>query len=105
MIFIDSEKHQTQLTMRFFFFKKKSSYPVVSEACIAWFQSYLSEIIFFISVENQLSDCRRIMCGLLKGSILGPLLPLIYLNDMLQAVNSNLFLYADNSCFIKDIKQ
>ena len=78
MILIDSEKHQTQLTMRFFFFFfKKGPYPVVSEACIAWFQSYLSEIIFFVSVENQLSDYRRIMCGLLKGSILGPLLPLI----------------------------
>ena len=78
MILIESEKHQTQLTMRFFFFlKKKGPYPVVSETCIAWFQSYLSEIIFFVSVENQLSDYRRIMCGLLKGSILGPLLPLI----------------------------
>ena len=35
-----------------------------------------------------------------KGSILGPLLFLIYVNDMPQAVKSNLFLYADDSCLV-----
>ena len=55
------------------------------------------ERIFFISIENQLSNYGRISCGIPQGSILGPLLFLIYVNDMPQAVNSNLFLYADDS--------
>ena len=43
-----------------------------SEGCITWFQSYISEIIFFISIENQLSDYGIISCGVSQGSILGP---------------------------------
>ena len=39
-------------------------------------------------------------CGVPQGSILGPLLFLIYVNDMSQAVKSNLFLYADDSCLV-----
>ena len=35
-----------------------------------------------------------------QGSILGPLLFLIYVNDMPQAVKSNLLLYADDSCLM-----
>ena len=44
-----------------------------SEGCIAWFQSYLSEGIFFIGIQNQVSDYGRILCGVPQGSILGPL--------------------------------
>ena len=33
-------------------------------ACIAWFQSYFSKRIFFISRENQLSDYGRISCDI-----------------------------------------
>ena len=76
----------------------------LSEGCITWFQSYLSEI-FFISIENQLSDYGRSSCGVPQGLILGPLLFLIYVNDMPQAVNSNLFLYADDSCLMCQHKE
>ena len=79
-----------------------------SEECITWFLSYLSERIFFVSIENQLSDYGKIYCGVLQCSILGPLLFLIYVNDMLKAMNSDLLLYADDSCLIfqyKDVEE
>ena len=71
-----------------------------SDKCIRWFRPYLYERIFFIEIENRLSDFRKVLCGVPQGSILGPLLFLIYVNDMPQAVKSNLFLYADDSCLM-----
>ena len=76
-----------------------------SEWCITWLQSYLSERIFFISLENQLSDYGRISCGVPQGSVLGPLLFLIYVNGMSQAVKSNLFLYDEDWCLMFQHKE
>ena len=39
-------------------------------------------------------------CGILQGSILGPLLFLPYIYDLPQAVVSNLLLYADDTCIV-----
>ena len=66
-----------------------------SDKYIRWFRSYLYERIFFIEIENRF--CRY--CGV-YCSILGPLLFLFYVNDISQAVKSNLFLYVDNSCLM-----
>ena len=41
------------------------------------------------------------MCSSRQGSILGPLLFLVYVNDMGQAVKSNLFFYADDACLMR----
>ena len=79
-----------------------------SESTIKWFKSYLSERIFLVNIENKLSDFGEISCGVPQGSILGPLLFLIYVNDMLQAATSTLLLYAHNSCILyqhKDVMQ
>ena len=70
MILIDLQKAFDTINHQILFKRLKAM--GFSEGCIAWFQSYLSERIFFISTENQLFDYGRISCGVPQGSILGP---------------------------------
>ena len=42
----------------------------------------------------------KLLCGVPQGSIVGPLLFLLYVNDMPQAMNSDLLLYTDDTCLI-----
>ena len=67
---------------------------------VNWFHSYLTDRAFLISIENKYSSITKIFCGVPQGSILGPLLFLIYVNDMKQAVSSDLLLCADDSCLV-----
>ena len=71
-----------------------------SETVIQWFNSYLSDRIFKINLNITLSVPAKINCGVPQGSILGPLLFSLYVNDMSQAVNSELYLYADDACLL-----
>ena len=54
-------------------------------------------------------SCKEaVRCGVPQGSILGPLLFTLYVNDMLTAVNCDLCLYADDSLLQssgKDVKE
>ena len=70
------------------------------EQSIQWFRPYLCDQIVLVGTEIKLCDFRKISCGVPPGSILGPLLVLIYVNDMHQAVKQNLLLYADDSCLV-----
>ena len=79
---------------------KKLSAIGFSNHTIGWFKSYLSNRLFRVNLGNCYSNPSNITCGVPQGSILGPLLFLVYVNDMPQAVKSNQFLYADDSCLI-----
>ena len=79
---------------------KKMSLAGFSCQSITWFESYLSNRRFQVSIKNKYSNVANINCGVPQGSILGPLLFLLYVNDMPQAVDCELFLYADDSCLV-----
>ena len=68
-----------------------------SEKTVAWFKLYLSDRAFKVNINNHFSDLSKISCGVPLVSILGPLLFLLYVNNMPQATHSDLFLYPDDS--------
>ena len=79
-----------------------------SKRTVNWFKSYLSNRSFKVNLGNNFSQPASVSCGVPQGSILGPLLFLIYVNDMSQAVKCDLFPYADDSCLVckhKDINE
>ena len=78
----------------------KMEYLGFSKHVILWFKSYLSKRIFKVNLNKIFSEPGKLLCGVPQGSILGPLLFLLYINDMPQAVQSELLLYADDTCLI-----
>ena len=68
-----------------------------NEGSLKWMTSYLESRIQMVDVDGTLSSKRSMGWGVPQGSILGPSLFLLYINDLSAAVSCNLFLYADDS--------
>ena len=63
---------------------------------LKWFQSYLSGRYQKECVDGKLSELLGIHSGVLQGSILGPPLFLLFINDLPLVLKNNIGIYADD---------
>ena len=63
-----------------------------------WFENYLNDRKQYVHYNDTKSELRTIICGVPQGSILGPLLFILYINDITNASNILEFvLFADDT--------
>jgi hypothetical protein len=69
---------------------------------LEWFRSYLSDRSQYVSYKDTNSDSQFISCGVPQGSVLGPLLFIVYTNDLPNSLkHSQCILFADDTTVYK----
>ena len=69
----------------------------ISGSLLLWLTDYLSERKQRVVLSGSVSDTVTISAGVPQGSILGPLLFIVYINDIVRDIHSHIRLFADDT--------
>ena len=69
----------------------------INHEVITWIQSFLTDRSQCVVLDGERSDACPVLSGVPQGSVLGPCLFLMYINDMPETIKSNIRLFADDT--------
>ena len=68
-----------------------------------WIKSFLSDRLQYVKVNDKLSKEGKVLSGVPQGSVLGPLLFVVYINDLPEVTSSDMYLFADDTKLVEEI--
>ena len=104
--FLTAHQHIIDLSAAFdtidhdIFITRLSSWFGIHGSVLSWFKSYLSSRCFRVKCKTDLSSWHTSSCGVPQGSVLGPLLFVMYttpLSTLISSCSLNHHLYADDT--------
>ena len=69
-----------------------------------WVQAFLTDRIQQVHVNGAHSEWANVTSGIPQGSVLGPILFVLYINDLPSTINSNVYMFADDTKIFNNIK-
>ena len=74
----------------------------LNDSVMNWIQNFLNHRTQKVSIRGSYSKSATVISGVPQGSVLGPLLFILYVNDIPDTVNSEFYMYADDSKLLNE---
>ena len=81
---------------------KLQSYGIQGEI-FHWIESFLQDRSQQVVVNGSISDIAPVISGIPQGTVLGPVLFVIYINDLLDEITSDGFMFADDTKIFRQV--
>ena len=75
----------------------------IGDSITDWIEQWLTDRRQRVVVDGEVSNWKSVLSGVPQGSVLGPILFLIYINDMDDSITSNVLKFADDTKLFRKV--